>query len=131
VGRGLVPGTRSGLWAEMATAISVLRPSWVVAENVRGLLSAPAAPIPAQPDPGGGREPAGPDAVRGVGANPWGVADLPRRPPRAMGAVLSDLASLRYDTRWVGLPASAVGAPHPRFRVFILARNAVQNTDGL
>lgn len=25
------------------------------------------------------------------------------------------------DARWIGLPASLVGAPHPRFRVFILA----------
>ncbi len=39
---GLAPGTRSGLWAHMATAIEALRPAWVVIENVRGLLSAPA-----------------------------------------------------------------------------------------
>ena len=39
---GLKPGTRSGLWARMAAAIDVLQPEWVVIENVRGLLSAPA-----------------------------------------------------------------------------------------
>ena len=39
---GLAPGTRSGLWAHMATAIDALQPEWVVIENVRGLLSAPA-----------------------------------------------------------------------------------------
>ncbi len=39
---GLAPGTRSGLWAHMATAIEALRPEWVVIENVRGLLSATA-----------------------------------------------------------------------------------------
>ncbi|MBK1785994.1 DNA cytosine methyltransferase [Prauserella cavernicola] len=39
---GLAPGTRSGLWSHMAHAISVLRPRLVIAENVRGLLSAPA-----------------------------------------------------------------------------------------
>ncbi|WP_240606907.1 DNA cytosine methyltransferase [Microbacterium sp. Gd 4-13] len=39
---GLAPGTRSGLWAHMATAIEALQPEWVVIENVRGLLSAPA-----------------------------------------------------------------------------------------
>ncbi len=42
--------------------------------------------------------------------------------------VLGDLADLRYDARWIGLPASAIGAPHPRFRIFILARRAVPNT---
>ncbi|MDY0945272.1 DNA cytosine methyltransferase [Frigoribacterium sp. CFBP9039] len=39
---GLAPGTRSGLWAHMATAIETLQPEWVVIENVRGLLSGPA-----------------------------------------------------------------------------------------
>lgn len=39
---GVAPGTRSGLWAHMATAIEALQPEWVVIENVRGLLSAPA-----------------------------------------------------------------------------------------
>src|SRR5262245_49451014 len=40
---GLKDGTRSGLWAEFARAIDVLRPDWIVIENVRGLLSANAA----------------------------------------------------------------------------------------
>lgn len=39
-GETVWPGTRSGLWARMAEAIDVLQPEWVVAENVRGLLSA-------------------------------------------------------------------------------------------
>lgn len=41
-GAGLAPGTRSGLWSYMATAIEALQPELVVIENVRGLLSAPA-----------------------------------------------------------------------------------------
>lgn len=41
---GLVPGTRSGLWAHMADAIAALQPGLVVIENVRGLLSAHATP---------------------------------------------------------------------------------------
>ncbi|EKA61488.1 DNA (cytosine-5-)-methyltransferase [Janibacter hoylei PVAS-1] len=60
VGRmaGLHPGTRSGLWARMAEAIDVLQPEWVVAENVRGLLSATATrPTPEGEDPDG-RNPA-------------------------------------------------------------------------
>lgn len=39
---GLAPGTRAGLWSHMAAAIDALQPEFVVIENVRGLLSAPA-----------------------------------------------------------------------------------------
>ena len=37
---GLMKGTRSGVWLEVAKAIGVLRPRLVVIENVRGLLTA-------------------------------------------------------------------------------------------
>ncbi|MGA0397105.1 MAG: DNA cytosine methyltransferase [Ilumatobacteraceae bacterium] len=37
------------------------------------------------------------------------------------GQVLADLASLGYDTEWDCIPAAAVGAPHRRDRVFIIA----------
>src|SRR5690348_6621312 len=38
-----------------------------------------------------------------------------------MGDVLGDLAALGYDTTWDCIPASAVGAPHRRDRVWIVA----------
>ena len=40
---------------------------------------------------------------------------------RGLGDVLGTLASLGYDAEWHCLPAAAVGAPHIRNRVFILA----------
>jgi len=44
---------------------------------------------------------------------------------RGMGTVLGDLSSLGYDAEWHVIPASAVGAPHRRERVWIVAvRNA-------
>jgi DNA (cytosine-5)-methyltransferase 1 len=98
---GLRPGTRSGLWSHAAYAIGQLRPKLVVIENVRGLLST--------------------DAHCDVEPCPWCVGDGSSRNLRALGAVLGDLASLGYDARWCGVLASDVGAPHPRFRVFILA----------
>lgn len=99
---GLNAGTRSGLWAHMARAIRTLNPKLVVIENVRGLLSAPAD---------GHVEPC-----------TWCVGDTGDESVlRALGAVLADLAELGFDAEWVGVPASAVGAPHERFRVFILA----------
>lgn len=100
---GLRPGTRSGLWSHMAYAISQLRPRYVIAENVRGLLSA--------------------SADSSVEQCAWCVGGAGDGEPhlRALGAVLGDLAELGYDTQWVGLRAADVGAPHGRFRVFITA----------
>jgi len=40
---------------------------------------------------------------------------------RGMGRVLGDLAALGYDAEWSVLPACAVGAPHARERVFVVA----------
>jgi DNA (cytosine-5)-methyltransferase 1 len=40
---------------------------------------------------------------------------------RGMDVVLGDLASLGYDAEWHCIPASAVGAPHRRDRVWIVA----------
>jgi|GEM_PF-4935385 len=53
------------------------------------------------------------------------------RPLRAAGAVLGDLADLGMDAAWIGLPASAIGAPHPRYRVFILARRIIPHSASL
>lgn len=43
------------------------------------------------------------------------------QPGRWFGRVLGDLASLGYDAEWHCIPASAVGAPHGRDRVWVLA----------
>jgi len=40
---------------------------------------------------------------------------------RGLDAVLGDLATLRYDAEWHCIPASAVGAPHRRDRIWIVA----------
>lgn len=109
-GAGLVAGvTRSGLWSEFARAIDETRPRLVVAENVRGLLSAPAG----DPTDRGDDEPDGVTLPPGVQL-------------RALGAVLGDLSSMGYDAEWVGVRAADVGAPHLRFRVFVLAFPAEQ-----
>ena len=99
---GLAPGTRSNLWAGMREAIAALRPAYIVWENVRGALSA-ASDSRLEPCPGC-------------------MGDPGHRKPalRALGRVLGDLANLGYDARWHGLYASDAGAPHPRYRVFLL-----------
>jgi DNA (cytosine-5)-methyltransferase 1 len=77
-GAGLA-GERSGLWYEFARIVGVLRPKYVVVENVSALLT------------------------------------------RGMDAVLGTLSTLGYDAEWHVIPASAVGAPHRRERVWIVA----------
>jgi DNA (cytosine-5)-methyltransferase 1 len=67
------------LWPEFARIVRVLRPRYILVENVPGLLA------------------------------------------RGMGDVLGDLAASGYDTEWDCIPAAAVGAPHLRYRVFIVA----------
>ncbi len=99
---GLKEGTRSGLWSEFARAIDTIRPKLVVIENVRGLLSA--------------------TAHSDVEQCPWCMGDADGEPVlRALGAVLGDLADLGYDAQWTGVRAADAGAPHNRFRVFIVA----------
>jgi len=40
---------------------------------------------------------------------------------RGLGTVLGDLAAIGYDTEWHCIPASCVGAPHHRDRIWIVA----------
>jgi DNA (cytosine-5)-methyltransferase 1 len=71
------------LWGEFARIIRRVKPRWVLAENVPGLLSSESG--------------------------------------RFFGRVLGDLAEAGYDAEWSCIPAAAVGAPHIRDRVWILA----------
>ncbi len=129
---GLKPGTRSGLWAHMATAIEALQPEWVVIENVRGLLSATAIRANYEGHENERRNPTPKGATpRDMEPGPGPLGAHATRPLRAAGAVLGDLADLGMDATWIGLPASTIGAPHPRFRVFILARRALPHPTGV
>lgn len=106
---GMTDGTRSNLWVAMREAIAQIRPTYVIWENVRGAYSA-AADSAVEPCPGC-------------------VGDGPGVHLRALGRVLGDLSDLGYDCQWRGLRAADVGAPHGRFRVFIVARLADATRD--
>lgn len=43
---------------------------------------------------------------------------------RGLGEVLADLAALGYDAEWHCIPAAALGAPHRRDRIWIIAADA-------
>ena len=49
---------------------------------------------------------------------------------RGLGDVLGDLAALGYDAEWHCIPASAIGAPHRRDRVWIVAHPSFLFRDG-
>src|SRR5699024_8237253 len=103
---GMTEGTRSNLWGAMRTAIETIRPQYAVIENVRGLLSATA------------------QSDSDLEQRPGFMGDEPNVTLRAIGRVLGDLADIGYDAQWYGLRAADIGAPHGRYRVFILAANA-------
>ena len=48
---------------------------------------------------------------------------------RGIGRVLGDLAEIGYDAEWHCIPASAVGAPHIRDRIWIIAYPQHSDTD--
>ena len=77
--RAGIDGSRSGLWTDFARVIRLLRPRYVLVENVPALV------------------------IRGL------------------SRVLGDLAQLGYSAEWDRIPAAAVGAPHLRWRLFIVA----------
>jgi DNA (cytosine-5)-methyltransferase 1 len=49
---------------------------------------------------------------------------------RGLGRVLGDLAACGYDAEWDCIPASAVGAPHRRDRVWLVAYPSRVLSDG-
>lgn len=106
---GMSEGTRSNLWVQMRLGISIIKPTYVVWENVLGALSAKA------------------DSDMESTARllderkPEEIPAKEDRPLRALGRVLGDLAELGYDAEWEVVSASEAGAPHRRKRVFVLA----------
>jgi DNA (cytosine-5)-methyltransferase 1 len=64
--------------------------------------------------------------IREVGPR-WVIVENVRAlTSRGLGTVLADLARLGFDAEWHCIPASAVGAPHRRERIWIVA---FRNTD--
>lgn len=112
--RGMTEGTRSNLWVAMREAIATIQPKYVVWENVRGAYSAKA------------------DSELEFCPGCMGEEGDGEHLLRALGRVLGDLSDLGYDAQWRGLRAADVGAPHGRFRVFVLAtrRESAENSNG-
>lgn len=49
------------------------------------------------------------------------IENVPGLVDRGLAQVLADLAAIGFDAEWATVPASAIGAPHIRERLFVLA----------
>ena len=113
-----VAGKRKGaednryLWAEMLRAIRQIQPTWVVGENVAGLLSM------VQPR----------KAIKVGRADDLFDENFIYRTEQqfTIDTICEDFERAGYSVQPIVIPACAVGAPHRRDRVWIVAR---LNTD--
>lgn len=117
-----VAGRRRGaeddryLWPEMLRAIREIQPTWVVGENVAGILT--------MVQPGEETPVAGESSIFGEGYEETEV-----RQRYVVETVCSDLEREGYSVQPFVIPACSVGAPHRRDRVWFVARLAA-NTQG-
>ena len=111
-----VAGQRKGadddryLWPQVVRAIHEIRPAWVVGENVAGILTM------VQPSE---------EVEVGSGFTLFGETDRKRvllRKEYVIETVCRDLEREGYEVQPFVIPACAVGAPHRRDRVWIVAR---------
>ena len=104
------------LWPEMLRAISECQPTWVVGENVSGITTMVEQ-----------------ESVAEVGAEATLFEDMEALQGRTyeergrytIDRVCADLEAIGYAVQPVLIPACAVGAPHRRDRVFIIAQNTM------
>ena len=100
------------LWPSMYRAIDEIQPTWVVAENVAGILT--------MVEQGEVSKVAGTATLFDAFDDLRGRFEL--RETFNLQRICTDLESHGYAVQPVLVPACAVGAPHRRDRVFIVAR---------
>ena len=106
------------LWPSMYRAIDEIQPTWVVAENVAGILT--------MVEQGEVSKVAGTATLFDAFDDLRGRYEL--RETFTLQRICTDLESHGYAVQPVLVPACAVGAPHRRDRVFIVARR-LKDTD--
>ena len=107
------------LWPSMYRAIDEIQPTWVVAENVAGILT--------MVEQGEVSKVAGTATLFDAFDDLRGRYEL--RETFTLQRICSDLESHGYAVQPVLVPACAVGAPHRRDRVFIVARRIASDSD--
>lgn len=113
-GAGL-EGERSGLWTAMFEAIRILRPRYVIIENVGAIVGwFPRIPAGQPPDNAIYME----DGSRRLDIEQY----------QAIEPVLNDLNSILYDAEGQNIRAEDMGAPHERKRIWIVAYPSERRT---
>ena len=107
------------LWPSMYRVIDEIQPTWVVAENVAGILT--------MVEQGEVSKVAGTATLFDAFDDLRGRFEL--RETFTLQRICTDLESHGYAVQPVLVPACAVGAPHRRDRVFIVARRIASDTD--
>ncbi len=100
------------LWPEMLRAINEIRPTWIIGENVAGLTSM------VQPEVE--------ETILESQTNIEGQIDteiIQEHQQYVVETVCSDLEKSGYSVHPIIIPASAVGAPHRRDRIWFIAYN--------
>lgn len=118
-----VAGKRKGaednryLWAEMLRAIRQIQPTWVVGENVNGILSM------VQP---------GKETKMGRTDDLFDENFIYRKEQKfTIEVICEDLERAGYSVQPIVIPACAVGAPHRRDRVWIVAHRTDTGAEDL
>ena len=106
------------LWPEFKRVISEVRPTWVIGENVAGITT--------MVEPG---EVSQMDNQAALFDESDTVHRYQYKQPFTIERVCKDLEDLGYAVQPIVIPACAVGAPHRRDRVFIIA-NANERANG-
>lgn len=110
-----ISGKRKGdsdnrwLWGEMYRAIREIRPRWVTFENVANIINMVSSKCTIDVDKETG------DTVEG-------------RRFLFGGEILEDLKNEGYSFRTFAIPASAVGAPHKRERIWLVAHRDIAHS---
>lgn len=106
------------LWPEMLRVIDEVRPTWVVGENVAGITTMVE---------GGVCTDLGGEATLFAEGDELHRYELDQS--YTIERICKDLEHLGYSVQSVLVPAAAVGAPHRRDRVFIIAHDDVNHPD--
>lgn len=108
------------LWPEMFRAVSEIRPTWVVGENVAGITTMVEGGILTD---------------LGCEATLFDEGDSVHRyrlqESYTIERICKDFEAIGYEVQPILIPAAAVGAPHRRDRVFFLAHYDAQDPDDL
>lgn len=105
------------LWGEMLRCIDEIRPTWFVGENVVGITT---MVLPCEAVDVGGQ------------TDLFGTSDhiQESRGKFVIEEICGNLESIGYSVQPLVVPACAVSAPHRRDRIFIVAHDALADTEG-